>query len=95
MMQTIISVIVFFIVLIAATVLWDSYNSSTDSNLSKYSQQVLDLAKYFEADRILVREWSPDETIQLVGVEGDGNSDVLVELAINAIEVPEHLRIIV
>lgn len=39
MMHTIISVIVFFVILSVATLFWDLYNSSKESNLSKHSAQ--------------------------------------------------------
>lgn len=95
MKQTIISVIIFFVVLIVATLLWDLYNSSKESNLINLNTQATALMAFFERDIFISQEWSLDSNLQLVGVEVDGNSDVLVELAIKAIEVPENLRIIV
>ena len=95
MIQSIITVIVFLGVLVFATWLWDLYNSPRNNNPYDGSPQKGGVVKSIERDKVIIREWFSDRELQLVGVEGDGNSDVLVEVAINAIEVPEYLRIIV
>lgn len=96
MVQTIITVIVFFVILISATWLWNFYNSSLEeNNMSNRSTQGVTLINIFERDRIFFQEWFLGDTLQLVGTEVDRNSDVKVELAIEAIEVPDNLRIII